>query len=286
MKKLSAIMVALLILSIGAAIGVTVWVNKVSQPISGSSPESGTTADTQAWHFPDESSSAVEPSTTAKKAQQNTTVKEEISMLSLNYETTAPFKAKKAKRKFNGQSDRFKLYKTIFEENFNAKDTDVFFYDITHDDLADMIVLTPLVDESTKKTVGKVIQLFTITKENTVTEIFRDYGGISVSGNGISCYVTEIEGEDCLLIVKDMLNDSIGKLTFSACYVLNDGTVVTKSTAQYTTDESMAYENEKALNRYSESLEKELTAAHTCLFDYRYPKAVSSKAEAAFDEYL
>ncbi len=279
MKKLTAVAVVLLVLSVAAAIGVTVWVNNSSKPVA--EPQETTQATTASEPSGADSSEPVSESGTEKA-----TVAEEASRLSLNYETTAPFKAKSKKRIFKNQSKRFKLYKTVFDKMFDAENADVFFYDITHDGQADMLVISPLVNEKTGKTSGKILQLFTVTQENTVTEIFRDYGGITASGHGFSCYVTESDGKDCLLIVKDELNDGIGKLSYSVCYVLEDGTVVTQAMGQYATPDGIDNENEEALDRYSKEAEKLMDAAHTVLFDYRYPKAVSSKADKAFGEYI
>ncbi len=279
MKKLTAVIVVLLVLSVAGAIGVTVWVNTGTKPVV--QPQETTT--TQPVSEPD-GSDISEPD--SRFATEKATVKEEISKLSLNYETTAPFKAKKQKRSFKNQKQRFRLYEAVFEKMFDAKTADVFFYDITHDGLADMLVITPLVNENTGKTSGRILQLFTVTQENTVTEIFRDYGGISASGHGFSCYVTETDGKDCLLIVKDELDEGEGRLSYRMCYVLADGTVVTQATGQYTTPNGIDYENEDALNRYSKELENQVEAAHTLLFDYLHPKAVSSKAEKAFADYL
>ena len=116
-----------------------------------------------------------------------------------------------------------------------------------------MIVLTPIINENTKKTVGKVIQLYTITGEeqNTVTEIFRDYGGISPSGSGISCYVIEQEGEDYLLIIKDELDEGAGLLSYRIIHVLEDGRVITRASSHYNTPEGMDYDTEAAFDYYS-----------------------------------
>ena len=43
---------------------------------------------------------------------------------------------------------------------------------------------------------------------------------------------------------------------------------------------------EAAFNSYSEQAEAQVSAAHTVLFDYRRPKAVSSKIDVAFKGYL
>lgn len=279
MKKLTAVIVVLLILSVAAAIWVTVWVNNSSKPVV--EPQKTIQATTAS-----EPSGADSSEPVSEKSTEKATVKEEISLLSLNYETTAPFKAKSKKRTFKNQNKRFRLYKSVFDKMFDAEDADVFFYDITHDGQVDMLVLSPLVNEKTGKTSGRVLQLFTVTQENTVTEIFRDYGGISASGHGFSCYVTERDGKDSLLIVKDELNDGVGKLTYSVCYVLEDGTVVTQAMGQYATPDGIDNENEAALDRYSKEVERAIDAAHTVIFDYRYPKAVSSKADKAFGEYI
>ncbi len=276
MKKISIILVAVLVASICAAVGVTVWVNKISRPPAQSS-------ETTAEQATSEITEAESGKASESEAQ---TVKEEISKLDINYETTVPFEPKLEKREFKKQTDRFKLYKTVFDSMFDEATADVFFYDITHDGLADMLVLTPLVNSESQETVGKIIQLFTVTKDNTVTEIFRDYGGISTSGNGISCYITEREGEDFLLIVKDQLDEATGKLSYQICYVLSDSTVITKVTGQYVNRENTNYDSEAALNAYSAELEAQIALAHTVLFDYQHPNAVSSKAETAFGEYL
>lgn len=279
MKKLTAVIVVLLILSVAAAIWVTVWVNNSSKPVV--EPQKTIQATTAS-----EPSGADSSEPVSEKSTEKATVKEEISLLSLNYETTAPFKAKSKKRTFKNQNKRFRLYKSVFDKMFDAEDADVFFYDITHDGQVDMLVLSPLVNEKTGKTSGRVLQLFTVTQENTVAEIFRDYGGISASGHGFSCYVTERDGKDSLLIVKDELNDGVGKLTYSVCYVLEDGTVVTQAMGQYATPDGIDNENEAALDRYSKEVERAIDAAHTVIFDYRYPKAVSSKADKVFGEYI
>ena len=48
----------------------------------------------------------------------------------------------------------------------------------------------------------------------------------------------------------------------------------------------MDYDSEAAFNNYSEQMEAQVNAAHTVLFDYRHPKAVSSKIDSAFEGYL
>ena len=228
----------------------------------------------------------IEGSRVAPSLSEVTTVQEEISTLDITYEPTTVFEARAVKREFKNQTDRFKLYKQVFDSTFNPEVADVFFYDITHDTLADMIVITPLYDEETGKAVGRIIQLFTVTRENTVTEIFRDFGGIRSSGNGISCYVTERDGEDCLLIVKEELDGSVGRLSYSVFYVKEDASVITRASGQYSQSEDMDYDSEVAFNSYSEQAEAQISVAHTVLFDYRHPKAVSSKADVAFEGYL
>lgn len=286
MKKLFNVLLAVLAVLVVAAVLVTVFVRKGGDPVGEEETTTAPTTVAQDETQPDEENTTETEGSTAKV--EKSTVKEEISKLDISYEATTVFKAKTTKRKFKNQDDRFKVYKAIFDETFDAETADVFFYDITHDGKADMIVLTPIVNENTKQTVGKVIQLFTITgeKQNTVTEIFRDYGGISASGSGISCYVTEQEGEDYLLIIKDEMDEGAGKLSYKVIYVKEDGTVINRASSHYNTPEGMDYDTEAAFNYYSEQVENQMTAAHTTLFDYRYPKAVSSKAEAAFKEYM
>lgn len=283
MNTLFKSLLALLAICVVAAIAVTVFARKGGATVG--SEETTTYFNEEETTKPEESSTNEELSETKP---ERTTVKEEISKLDISYEATTVFESKLTKRKFKGQEDRFKVYKKIFDETFDPKTADVFFYDITHDGKADMIVLTPIVNENTKKTVGRIIQLFTITgeKQNTVTEIFRDYGGINTTGNGFSCYVTEQEGEDCLLIIKDEMDEGAGRLSYRIIYVLEDGSVITKASSHYNTSEGMDYDTEAAFNYYSEQLDIQLTAAHTTLFDYRHPKAVSSKAETAFKEHL
>ncbi len=274
MKKLTIVLAVVLVLCVAAAVLVTVWLNKSGNPVE----EASTTAPTTTEFFTEENTSESSP--------EVTTVQEEASKLDITYEPTTVFEARAVKREFKNQHNRFKLYKQVLESTVNPEVADVFFYDITHDALADMIVLTPLYDEETGKAVGKIIQLFTVTNENTVTEIFRDFGGIRSSGNGISCYVTERDGEDCLLIVKEELDGSVGKLSYSVFYVREDGSVITRASGQYSQSEDMNYDSEAAFNSYSEQAEAQVSAAHTVLFDYRHPKAVSSKLDAAFKGYL
>lgn len=275
MKKLTVILAVVLVLCVGAAVFITVWLNKSGKPVE--EPTTTTTATTT--EIPPEED-------TSESVSEPTTVKEEISKLDITYETTTVFEARAVKRKFKNQDDRFKLYKQVLEATFNTEVADVFFYDITHDSLADMIVITPLYNEETGKAVGRIIQLFTVTKENTVTEIFRDFGGIRSSGNGISCYVTECDGEDYLLIVKDELDGSVGKLSYSIFYVKEDGKVITKASGQYSQSEDMDYDSEAAFDNYSAQAEAQVNAAHTVLFDYHHPKAVSSKIDVAFEGYF
>lgn len=281
MNTLFKALLALLAILVVAAVAVTVFARK-----SGATVGEETTSYVEETTVPEEESATVED--TSESTPERTTVKEEISKLDISYEATTVFETKQLKRKFKGQDDRFKIYKKIFEENFDPKIADVFFYDITHDGKADMLVLTPIINEDTKKTVGRILQLFTITgeKQNTVTEIFRDFGGINTTGSGFSCYVTEQEGEDCLLIIKDEMDEGAGRLSYRIVYVLEDGTVITKASSHYNTPEGMDYDTEAAFNYYSEQLDVQLTSAHTTLFDYRHPKAVSSKADVAFKEYL
>lgn len=275
MKKLTVILAVVLVLCVGAAVFITVWLNKSGKPVE--EPTTTTTATTT--EIPTEED-------TSESVSEPTTVKEEISKLDITYETTTVFEARAVKRKFKNQDDRFKLYKQVLEATFNTEVADVFFYDITHDSLADMIVITPLYNEETGKAVGRIIQLFTVTKENTVTEIFRDFGGIRSSGNGISCYVTERDGEDYLLIVKDELDGSVGKLSYSIFYVKEDGKVITKASGQYSQSEDMDYDSEAAFDNYSAQAEAQVNTAHTVLFDYHHPKAVSSKIDVAFEGYF
>lgn len=281
MNTLFKALLALLAILVVAAVAVTVFARK-----SGATVGEETTSYVEETTVPEEESATVED--TSESIPERTTVKEEISKLDISYEATTVFETKQLKRKFKGQDDRFKIYKKIFEENFDPKTADVFFYDITHDGKADMLVLTPIINEDTKKTVGRILQLFTITgeKQNTVTEIFRDFGGINTTGSGFSCYVTEQEGEDCLLIIKDEMDEGAGRLSYRIVYVLEDGTVITKASSHYNTPEGMDYDTEEAFNYYSEQLDVQLTSAHTTLFDYRHPKAVSSKAEKAFKDYI
>lgn len=281
MNTLFKALLALLAILVVAAVAVTVFARK-----SGATVGEETTSYVEETTVPEEESATVED--TSESIPERTTVKEEISKLDISYEATTIFETKQLKRKFKGQDDRFKIYKKIFEENFDPKTADVFFYDITHDGKADMLVLTPIINEDTKKTVGRILQLFTITgeKQNTVTEIFRDFGGINTTGSGFSCYVTEQEGEDCLLIIKDEMDEGAGRLSYRIVYVLEDGTVITKASSHYNTPEGMDYDTEEAFNYYSEQLDVQLTSAHTTLFDYRHPKAVSSKAEKAFKDYI
>lgn len=274
MKKLTTVLAVVLVLCVAAAVLVTVWINKSGRPVE----EVTTTAPTTTEHLTEEDTSESSP--------EVTTVQEEASKLDITYEPTTVFEARAVKREFKKQSDRFKLYKQVLKTTVNPEVADVFFYDITHDSLADMIVITPLYDEETGKAVGRIIQLFTVTQENTVTEIFRDFGGIRSSGNGISCYVTERDGEDCLLIVKEELDGSVGKLSYSVFYVREDGSVITRASGQYSQSEDMDYDSEAAFNSYSEQAEAQVNAAHTVLFDYRHPKAVSSKIDVAFKGYL
>lgn len=274
MKKLTIVLAVVLVLCVACAVLVTVWINKNGKPAE----EVTTTAPT--------TTEITSEADTSEAFSEVTTVQEEASTLDITYETTAVFEARAVKREFKKQHDRFRLYKQVLESTVNPEVADVFFYDITHDSLADMIVITPLYDEETNKAVGRIIQLFTITRENTVTEIFRDFGGTRSSGNGISCYVTEREGEDCLLIVKEELDGSVGKLSYSVFYVREDGSVITRASGQYSQSEDMDYDSEAAFNSYSEQMEAQVNAAHTVLFDYRHPKAVSSKIDVAFKEYL
>ncbi|MBQ3603678.1 MAG: hypothetical protein IJA02_07550 [Clostridia bacterium] len=281
MNTLFKALLALLAILVVAAVAVTVFARK-----SGATVGEETTSYVEETTVPVEESATVED--TSESTPERTTVKEEISKLDISYEATTVFETKQLKRKFKGQDDRFKIYKKIFEENFDPKTADVFFYDITHDGKADMLVLTPIINEDTKKTVGRILQLFTITgeKQNTVTEIFRDFGGINTTGSGFSCYVTEQEGEDCLLIIKDEMDEGAGRLSYRIVYVVEDGTVITKASSHYNTPEGMDYDTEAAFNYYSEQLDAQLISAHTTLFDYRHPKAVSSKAEKAFKDYI
>ena len=273
MKKLTTVLAVVLVLCVAAAVLVTVWINKSPKPVE----EAVTTAPTT------ETASETD---TSEVSSEVTTVQEEASALDITYEPTTVFEARAVKREFKKQQDRFRLYKQVLESTVNPEVADVFFYDVTHDTLADMIVITPLYDEETGKAVGRIIQLFTITRENTVTEIFRDFGGIRSSGNGISCYVTERDGEDCLLIVKEELDGSVGKLSYSVFYVREDGSVITRASGQYSQSEDMDYDGEAAFNNYSEQMEAQVNAAHTVLFDYRHPKAVSSKIDVAFKGYI
>lgn len=188
------------------------------------------------------------------------------------------FKVKGISRKFNGQSDRIKRYRNFFNETYVESEADVFLFDITHDGQCDLIVVTPLKDDDGKKTVGAIVQLFTITNGNTVTEIFRDFGGFSASGGSFCCYVTEREEGDCMLISKDDLIQGKGKLSYSVFYVLEDATVINLKSAQYVAKEAEDLENEDALNIYSADLEADIDAAHTTIVDYRSPYAVTSKA--------
>lgn len=274
MKKLTLVLAVVLVLCVAGAVLVTVWINKNGKPVEEVTTTAPTT--TEITFEPD----------TSEAFSEVTTVQEEASTLDITYETTAVFEARTVKRVFKKQNDRFKLYKQVLKTTVNPEVADVFFYDITHDSLADMIVITPLYDEETGKSVGRIIQLFTITRENTVTEIFRDFGGTRSSGNGISCYVTEREGEDCLLIVKEELDGSVGRLSYSVFYVREDGSVITRASGQYSQSEDMDYDSEAAFNSYSEQMEAQVNAAHTVLFDYRHPKAVSSKIDSAFEGYL
>lgn len=275
MKKLTIVLAVVLVLCVAAAVLVTVWINKNGKPVE----EVTTTQAPTTTEIPTEEN-------TGESSPEVTTVQEEESKLDITYESTTVFEARAVKREFKKQSDRFRLYKQVLETTVNPEVADVFFYDITHDTLADMIVITPLYDEETSKAVGRIIQLFTITNENTVTEIFRDFGGIRSSGSGISCYVTERDGEDCLLIVKEELDGSVGKLSYSVFYVREDGSVITRASGQYSQSEDMDYDSEAAFNSYSEQAEAQVNAAHTVLFDYRHPKAVSSKIDVAFKDYL
>ena len=281
MNTLFKALLALLAILVVAAVAVTVFARK-----SGATVGEETTSYAEETTVPEEESATVEDA--SESTPERTTVKEEISKLDISYEATTVFESKQLKRKFKGQDDRFKIYKKIFEETFDPKTADVFFYDITHDGKADMLVLTPIINEDTKKTVGRILQLFTITgeKQNTVTEIFRDFGGINTTGSGFSCYVTEQEGEDCLLIIKDEMDEGAGRLSYRIVYVLDDATVITKASSHYNTPEGMDYDTEAAFNYYSKQLDDQLTSAHTTLFDYRHPKAVSSKAETAFKDYI
>lgn len=275
MKKLTIVLAVVLVLCVAAAVLVTVWINKTGKPV-----EEATTT-----RAPTTNEISTEENTN-ESSPEVTTVQEEASKLDITYEPTTVFEARAVRREFKNQHSRFKLYKQVLETTVNPEVADVFFYDITHDTLADMIVLTPLYDEETGKAVGKIIQLLTVTNKNTVTEIFRDFGGIRSSGNGISCYVTERDGEDCLLIVKEELEGSVGKLSYSVFYVREDGSVITRASGQYSQSEDMDYDSEAAFNSYSEQAEAQVSAAHTVLFDYRHPKAVSSKIDVAFKGYL
>ena len=274
MKKLTIVLAVVLVLCVAGAVLVTVWINRGGKPAEEVTATAPAATETSAEE------------STSEAASEITTVQEESSRLDITYEPTTVFEARAVKREFKNQQDRFRLYRQVLETTVNPETADVFFYDITHDGLADMIVITPLYDEETGKEVGRIIQLFTITRENTVTEIFRDFGGIRSAGNGISCYVTERDGEDCLLIVKEELEGSIGKLSYSVFYVREDGSVITRASGQYSQSEDMDYDSEAAFNSYSEQAEAQVSAAHTVLFDYRHPKAVSSKIDAAFEEYL
>lgn len=288
-KKLTVVMAVVLAVCVVAAVILTfkLGAGKPEQPeqTQAVTEETATVGEEQ----PTEKESETEPEKeTTKKKTEKSTVKEEISKLDITYESTTKFEVKLQTRTFKGQDDRFKMYKQIYDESFGEKETAVFFYDITHDGLADMIVISHIYNEETKKSVGRILQLFTITGEenNTVTEIFRDYGGVRTTGNGISFYVTEQEEGDCLLIVKEELDDSIGKLSYKVIYVLDDATVVTKSSGQYTTDEGMDYEHEAAFDRYNIKVEEQIDLAHTTLFNYLHPKAVKSPAKDAFAKYL
>ncbi|MBQ7099990.1 MAG: hypothetical protein IJN81_00045 [Clostridia bacterium] len=274
MKKLTVVLAVVLVLCVAGAVLVTVWLNRSGKPVENATATQAPTTE------------ITSESDTTESASEATTVQEESSKLDITYEPTTVFEVKAVKREFKGQQDRFKLYKQVLEATVNPEVADVFFYDITHDSLADMIVITPLYDEETGKDVGRIIQLFTITQENTVTEIFRDFGGIRSSGNGISCYVTERDGKDCLLIVKDELDGSVGKLSYSVFYVREDGSVIIRASGQYSQSEDMDYESEAAFNSYSEQAEAQVSAAHTVLFDYRRPDAVSSEIDSAFKDYL
>lgn len=274
MKKLTIVLAVVLVLCVAGAVLATIWINRSDKPV-----EEFTTTVPATSEIPSQED-------TSESLPEATTVQEESSKLDITYEPTTVFEARAVKREFKKQSDRFRLYKQVLETTVNPETADVFFYDITHDALADMIVITPLYDEETGKAVGRIIQLFTITRENTVTEIFRDFGGIRSSGNGISCYVTERDGKDCLLIVKEELDGSIGKLSYSVFYVKEDGSVITRASGQYSQSEDMNYDSEAAFNSYSEQAEAQVNAAHSVLFDYRQPQAVSSKVDVAFNGYL
>ncbi len=274
MKKLTLVLAVVLVLCVAGAVLVTVMINKNGNPVK----EVITATPSASELFVEDNVS--------ESVSELTTVYEESSTLNITYETTTVFEAKAVKREFKNQQERFRLYKQVLEATVNPAVADVFFYDITHDSLADMIVITPLYDEEANKAVGRIIQLFTITRENTVTEIFRDFGGIRSTGNGISCYVTERDGEDCLLIVKEELEGSVGKLSYSVFYVREDGSVITRASGQYSQSEEMDYDSEAAFNNYSDRAEAQINAAHTVLFDYRHPKAVSSKIDSSFEGYL
>ena len=195
---------------------------------------------------------------------------------SLSFYETEAFTVKQIKRKFNSQSDRIRRYRNFFNENYNEAEADVFLFDITHNGECDMIIVTPL--KEGKKTVGAIVQLFTLVNGNTVLEIFRDFGGFTATGGSFCCYVTEGPFGDALLISKDDLIQGSGRLSYSIFSVLEDGTVMNTKQRQFIATEEEDLANEQQLSEYAAELEEDIAAAHTTIVDYRAPYAVNSKA--------
>ncbi len=273
LKKVTISLAVVMVLLIGAAIFVTVWFKNNPRDL----PPQDKTQITERLTVAEEPATAAEENSSTAERQ---TVQEEATRLNVTFETTVPFKAKKTERNFKGQNDRIKLYKKVFAQLFDEKSVDVFLYDITHDGLCDMVTVTPMKENN--KQIGVIVQLFTVTENGKVTEIFRDYG----SSDGLCCYVTERDGEDCLFISKDEMVGGAGELSYNVFYVDEDGTVITQASSSYSSESGMDYDSDDNFNSYSKNFEMQLSKAHTTLYDYRKPSAVKSNASDVFGKYI
>lgn len=290
LKRLVLALSMVLTVTVCAAIFVTVWLKNGAGNVPASKPEQTTreeqTVEEQSTleefsDYWDEPSTFEELSTSDEPETE-----EDLAPPSQTFVASEEFKVKLKTRKFSRQNGLIKQYKTFFDKTYDKNRADVFLYDLTHDGDADMLVVTPVYNDAGNKTVGAIVQLYTVTDGSVMTELFRDYGGFTHSGGNFCCYITEKNGEDCLLIAKDDLWGGEGTLSFSVFYCTDSGSVITYTSSQYAADETTDSESEYALNRYSQRLEEELAAAHTTIVDYRSPYAVTSHADDVFAPYV
>lgn len=288
LKRLVLALSMVLAVTVCAAIFVTVWL-KNGGNVPADKPEQTTLEEQTVEELStlEEIPTWEEPSTEEEftMGDEPETV-EDLTPPSQTFVASEEFKVKLKTRTFSRQNGLIKRYKKFFDETYDKDRADVFLYDLTHDGDADMLVVTPVYNDAGNKTVGAIVQLYTVTDGSVITELFRDYGGFTHSGGNFCCYVTEKNGEDCLLIAKDDLWGGKGTLSFSVFYCTDNGSVITYTSSQYAADETTDSDSEYALNRYSQRLEEELAAAHTTIVDYRSPYAVTSHADKVFAPYV